>query len=129
MSTIAQEPRSRAGMTVSTPPKYQGKHKDLIAACLAYLEGYGVFAWKSNTGAAKIGNRFVRFGVKGVADIIGCMERGRFLAVECKIRSDKPSDEQKQFATAVVLRGGYSLVVYSVDELAMCLNNINELKE
>ena len=37
-----------------------------------------------NSGAAKVGNRFIRFGFVGCPDVIGQLKDGRFIGVEVK---------------------------------------------
>ena len=34
-----------------------------------------------NSGAAKVGNRFIRFGITGCPDVLGQMRDGRLLGV------------------------------------------------
>ena len=68
------------------------RERDVLSACLALLRLRRIFAWRQNSGAmrkpaGKSGSRerFIRFaGAAGVADIIGILPGGRFLAVECK---------------------------------------------
>ena len=100
-------------------------HKSLVAACLFVLESRGVFAWKSNVGAAKMGERFVRFGVKGQPDIIGIMPRGQFLGIECKVGRDTLRPEQTQFLDCIEAQGGLVLVVHdTIDPLVAFLNTV-----
>lgn len=90
----------------------------LVNACLDLLVMFGVFAWRNNTGATKIGDRFIRFGMKGASDILGVLPGGRFLAVECKMPKGKTSEAQDEFLAGVNASGGLGIVVRSVDELA-----------
>jgi hypothetical protein len=107
----AQERRARP-----EPPRYH-RHRDLVRACLAWLEGHGVLAWQNNTGAARFGKRFVRFGPKGASDIFGILPDGRFLAVECKIGKQKATLEQAAFLGRVHRSGGIALLVHDDLEL------------
>jgi hypothetical protein len=54
------------------------------AACLRYLSRRHIRAWNNPTRAVRIADRWVHFGKKGSADIIGLLPRGRFMAVEVK---------------------------------------------
>jgi hypothetical protein len=43
------------------------------SACLRYLERRGIMAWNNPSGAVRISpDRWLHFGKKGSADIIGC---------------------------------------------------------
>ena len=95
---------------------------NLVKACLEYLHLAGVFAWRVNSGAIVLGKgtgrRFVRFGsINGVSDIIGIMQGGRFLAVECKIKPNKPTAEQEAFLETITEMGGMAIVAYTIDDL------------
>lgn len=91
--------------------------KEVVRACLQYLEARRIFAWRNNTGALATGNRFVRFGLQGSADIIGILPEGRFLAVECKAAKGKLSPAQEAFLARVRQEGGVAIVVHNLDEL------------
>jgi hypothetical protein len=68
------------------------------AACLRYLEKRGILAWNNPSGAVRIApDRWLHFGKKGSADILGLLPGGRFLAVECKAAHGRLSPEQRQF--------------------------------
>lgn len=83
----------------------------------------GHYVYRQNTGAYKPegSKRFIRFGVKGGADIIGVIgageKRGTFLAVECKFGKNKTSDDQLAFGEKITSHGGVYIVAYSVDDL------------
>ena len=93
------------------------RHKDLVRACLAWLHVRGCAAWQNNTGAAKFGKRFVRFGVRGGSDIIGILPGGMFLAVECKVGKDVLTADQGVFLHNVAEKNGVALVVRDEFEL------------
>ncbi len=100
----------------------------LVKACLQWLHVYGYFAYRSNSGAFALGDgkssRFVRFGVKGLADITGILHDGRALYVECKMLGKKLTLDQRSFRLQVESTGGVYLLVYSVDELAAMLGQM-----
>ena len=93
--------------------------------CLSFLQQNGIFVWRQNSGAVRVGKRFVRFtSIKGVSDIIGLTSDGRFIAVECKReRGGVLSPEQKKFLESVKRNGGIGIVANSLDTL------ISELKK
>ena len=78
-------------------------------------------AWNNPSGAVKIADRWLHFGKKGSADILGCLPGGRFLAVECKVPDGRLSPEQKQFLADVRGLGGLALVVRGWHELDQAL--------
>ena len=43
---------------------------------------------RMNSGAARMGSRYVRFGFKGCPDVLGQLRDGRLLGVEVKPRPD-----------------------------------------
>ena len=98
------------------------KETHLVKACLEYLHLAGVFAWRVNSGAVVLGTgsgkRFVRFGsLNGVSDIIGIVPGGTMLAVECKVRPNKPSPAQEAFLETVREMGGKAIVAYTVEDV------------
>lgn len=78
----------------------------------------GVVAWRNNNGTIKRGKRYVRFGLaKGAADIVAVVgPGGRFLALECKTATGRPSQDQIDWALEVRFAGGLFFVVRSVQE-------------
>jgi len=100
---------------------------ELVKACVELLKLRGALAWRQNTGAAALPGRggkkqFVRFGVKGCADILGVLPGGRMLAVECKVGRNQATSEQAAFLDAVCAQGGAGTVVRSLDELETWLD-------
>lgn len=90
----------------------------VLSQCLDYLCARSVFAWRNNSGGAKIGKSFVRFGLTGSADILGICGDGRFLAVECKReRGGTLSEAQRSFLERIRRNGGVAVCVRSVSEL------------
>lgn len=93
-----------------------------------------VFAWRNNTGAAKLKGFWVKFGAVGSADIIGCVETraklGRFFGLEVK-RDDRPSrvtEAQRRWASMVRGRGGFVAVVSSVEDALRAIAEAREGK-
>jgi hypothetical protein len=92
------------------------------AACLRYLERRGFFSWNNPSGAVRIApDRWLHFGRKGSADIIGCLPDGRFLAVEVKAPGGRLSPEQREFLEDIRGLGGFALVVRDWRELDAAL--------
>lgn len=89
----------------------------LITACLWYLRAQGCLVWRSNTGAMKIGTRFIRFGRPGVSDIVGVAPGGRAVLVETKRAPNRLTEEQAKFLDKARRLGAFAMCVYDVGEL------------
>jgi len=55
-----------------------------LLAVLKALRAHPAFVWckRMNTGAAKVGNRFIGFGWPGCPDVLGQLKDGRLLGLE-----------------------------------------------
>ena len=93
------------------------KEQTIVNQIIAYLKLNGYFVWRQNTGAMKLDNRFIQFGFKGISDIIGMTPSGRFIAIECKVKGNKPTQFQTDFLEGVVEHGGIAILAYSLDEV------------
>ena len=103
--------------------KKSGREGLVVKACLLLLRRYGAFR-RQNTGAVKMGSRWVCFGKKGQADIVGSLKPevigqkyGIYLEVECKTDTGRQSDHQKAHQAEIEAAGGVYLLVRSAGEL------------
>lgn len=84
-----------------------------------------ILAWRNNTGMIplKRGDKtyMIRNGVKGAPDIIGCLDNGRFLALEVKRPGKGPSPDQEVFLKKLADRGALVAVVHDIGEVASLL--------
>jgi hypothetical protein len=74
--------------------------------------------WRQNTGRLpdpRTG-RWVSFGLKGSADILGILKGGRFLAVETKVPGGRLRPEQLAFCHMLTSFGGLYIVARSVED-------------
>ena len=98
--------------------KRNGLEALILNGCLQYLQTRGIYHWRNNTGAVRIGpGRFMHFGKVGSSDILGILPGGRLLCVECKASDERLSPEQKQFLADAQRLGSLAIVVYSWSEL------------
>lgn len=81
---------------------------------MAYLTVKQIYHWRNNTG---MGRKYVYFGLKGSADILGILPDGRFLAIECKSATGKQSPEQIVFQDNVNANNGLYILARSVDDI------------
>jgi hypothetical protein len=112
-----------AAATLSVKPT-PAPESAILAAVLTALRLHPRVAWahRMNTGAYAVGDRYIRFGFPGLADIIGQTVSGAFLAVECKRVGKEPTDDQRAFLGLVAKSGGVSFVARSVDDVAAGLS-------
>jgi len=105
------------------------RESDVLSACLQFLALKGIFCWRSNNtpvyDTARKRYRAFR-GLKGVADILGVLPDGLFLAVEVKKPGGRRSIEQEAFLNHVRQLGGVALCVDSVTALQTALDAIEE---
>lgn len=77
--------------------------------------------WRQNTGAVKIEERFIRFGLKGAPDILG-MIRGRFIGIEAKrLNRGRQSVDQRRWQRNCEAAGGVYILANSVDKVWQAL--------
>jgi len=95
----------------------QTPENDLKKAILSYLQFHEIPAWRINSGAIKIQNRYIRFSVPGIADIIGVLPDGRFLAVETKSAGNRLTPAQKDFLDTITRNNGVAIVAYSINDI------------
>ncbi len=82
-----------------------------------------VFAWRTNTGAMRVGKRVVRFGMPGQSDIL-CIVNGRLLCIEVKSESGRQSAEQITFAARVRRSGGCYLLARDWESVAAAVEEL-----
>lgn len=81
-----------------------------------------VCLWRQSTGAARIGGRFVRFGLKGQADLQGVIApSGQALFIECKSARGVQSPEQRTFQRLVEKHGGLYVLARTLEDVAAAL--------
>ena len=100
--------------------------KHLVQQIIQYLNLKGHFVDRTNSGAVKVTNKYgqehrMRLAKGGTADITGCSKVGKFIAIECKIRPNKPTALQEQYLSEVRRRGGIAIVAYSLEDVERLL--------
>ncbi len=105
------------------------RETDLCNACLQLLRLRGIYAWRQNVSGIKRRDRAGREfwaapGLRGVADLIGVLPGGKFLAVETKTAAGKLSPEQAAFLDNIRAAGGVAVVIRSLDELVSLLDTL-----
>lgn len=73
--------------------------------------------WRTNTGASRIGRRFVRFGIKGSPDFQGWIFKdGRRMTIEAKSDTGTENPNQRAYAKLALATGVLHGVVRSYAE-------------
>ena len=107
--------------------KLTASEKGTQKAILQWLRLHGAFAVRVNTGATKIGERFVRFNdTVGCPDILCCWpgvqySSGIFVGIEVKRVGGRLRPEQAACLDAIRKAGGLAFVARSVDDVAAAL--------
>ena len=92
---------------------------------LKALNTHPAVAWveRMNSGAARIGSRFVRFGFKGCPDVLGQLKDGRLLGVEVKAKTGRLRPEQTIFLERIRGAGGVAFVARDLRDVLRELSN------
>jgi len=90
---------------------------ELTNNVIDFIYRQGGYAWRSSSVGVFDTKRmhFRAAAKKGVSDVLACF-RGRLIAVEIKIGTDKLSDEQTGFMRNIEHAGGIALVVTNFED-------------
>ena len=100
------------GDEIQTPRTNSRPEAAALLEVLKALRTHPAVAWaeRMNTGAARVGNRFIRFGWPGCPDVLGQMKDGRLLGVEVKAQAGRLRPEQALFLERIRCAGGVAFV-------------------
>lgn len=115
------------GLELPAKRSYSKPEAAALAEVLKALRAHPAVAWceRQNSGAAKVGNRFIRFGWPGCPDVLGQMKDGRLLGVEVKSRTGRPSPEQSVFLERIRAAGGVAFVARDCRDVNRELERMN----
>lgn len=112
------------GMATS-PSKRTNDKPEAAALCevLKALRAHPAVSWceRMNSGAARVGGRFVRFGFVGCPDVLGMLRDGRLLGVEVKAPKGKLRPEQAIFLERINDAGGVGFVARDCRDVMQAL--------
>jgi len=77
----------------------------------------GLRLWRANVGVARMGHRWVRFGIRGQADLTGIVPDGRRLEIEVKTSTGRQTAEQRSFQNMIERFHGIYILARSVDDV------------
>lgn len=98
------------------------KEKEIENQIIHFLRTIGIYCWKNqSTGIydakAQAFRRRNPLQINGVSDVLGIIQ-GRFLAIEVKSESGRPTEDQKLFIKKVNEEGGIAFISRSVEQTA-----------
>ena len=113
--------------------KVKVSEAEVLKVVMDVLRIKGVFVWRNNSGAYAdaTSGRYIRFGKKGAADILGVYpggkngeKRGAFFAIECKRPTGGLlSDDQIEFLRAIRRAGGVAVVATCAEDIFRVLDD------
>lgn len=89
----------------------------VLDAILSLLQVERVLAFRLNVGTMHIGERYVRFGVQGMADVIAFPAGRPVLWIECKAPDGRQSQLQKSFQRQVEEAGHTYILARSIEDV------------
>ena len=92
-----------------------GKESRFQTKVINYLESRGACVYPQHISS---------FSNAGTPDVIACY-KGRFIAVETKVKGGKPSPLQVYEIKKIIKAQGYAIVAYSLDEIKEVLDEIS----
>ena len=115
MKTPTEKPREK--------PRKVPNENSITNAILTYLNCQpNTFAWRNNTTGIYDSRkkcyraRTGKYNIKGVADILGITNDGRFIAIEVKRPGGRASREQQYYLSRIKALGGIAGIASSVLE-------------
>ena len=100
------------GLERQEPRILDRKETAALVEVLQALRTHPLVAWveRMNSGAVRIGGRFVRFGWPGCPDVLGQLKDGRLMGCEVKGPAGKLRAEQSVFLERIRCAGGVGFV-------------------
>ena len=94
-----------------------------LVEVLKAVRAHPLVEWceRMNSGAAKVGNRFIRFGWPGCPDVLGQLKDGRLLGVEVKSRTGRLRPEQSVFLDRIRGAGGVAFIARDLQDVVKAL--------
>ena len=113
--------------------KKEPTEKEIENSILAYLQTQKGFFWKNQSVGVWDNVRKTyrkpnnRFHINGVADVLGCLPGGKFIALEVKTKRGRATQNQKDFLQRISMLGGKAAIVKSIDDVKAVLEEMNYL--
>ena len=114
------------GLERQQPRHLDRKEAAALVEVLKALRTHPAVAWceRMNSGAVRIGGRFLRFGWPGCPDVLGQLNDGRLLGVEVKGPAGKLRPEQAVFLDRVRAAGGVAFMARDLRDVLRELSTL-----
>ena len=136
LGAAAMTKKSFAGVDLfgmETPTKRTNDRPEAAALVevLKALRVHPAVSWceRMNSGATRIGTRWVKFGFTGCPDVLGQLRDGRLLGVEVKSPTGKLRPEQAVFLDRIRGAGGVAFMARDLRDLIRELNKFQPTGE
>ena len=102
-----------------------------LVEVLKAVRAHPLVEWceRMNSGAAKVGNRFIRFGWPGFPDVLGQLKDGRLLGMEVKAKAGRLRPEQAVFLERIRGAGGVAFVARDCRDVFDNLKKQEEIRQ
>jgi hypothetical protein len=90
--------------------------QDIKRTVIAWLDLHRVMWWPNNTGAWKVGLRYIKFGKPGAPDIFA-LRNGNCFGIELKGPKGKQSQLQHDFQLDFTEAGGQYILARSLEDV------------
>lgn len=119
------------GMEASTKRTNDRPEAAALLEVLKALRAHPAVSWceRMNSGAARVGGRFIRFGFTGCPDVLGMLTDGRLLGVEVKGPTGKLRTEQAFMLERINGAGGVAFMARDCRDVLRELQFNNERKQ
>jgi hypothetical protein len=99
-----------------------------LVEVLKALKAHPAVSWceRMNSGAARVGGRFIRFGFTGCPDVLGMLTDGRLLGVEVKGPTGKLRTEQAFMLECINGAGGVAFMARDCRDVIRELGPFND---
>lgn len=98
---------------------------EIQRSILDYLEAIPtIWVARQNTGVARSGGRYIKYGVVGAGDITGVLPGGRRLEIEVKTKEGSLSREQREFGARMRQLGAVYIVARSLEDVVYQLRTL-----
>jgi hypothetical protein len=116
------------GLEQAQPRRLERKEAAALVEVLQALRNHPAVAWceRMNSGAVRIGGRFLRFGWPGCPDVLGQLKDDRLLGVEVKGPAGKLRPEQAVFLDRVRAAGGVAFMARDLRDVQRELKSTKE---
>jgi hypothetical protein len=111
------------GLEQEQPRTLDRREAAALVEVLQALRTHPAVAWceRMNSGATRVGARFVRFGWPGCPDVLGQLKDGRLLGVEVKGPTGRLRWEQALFLERIRSAGGVAFMARDCRDVLLSL--------